>query len=410
MKFPPSLQLLLAAGLLLAGCAIDEAEEAQPVLGQLAFRAQSAESATVTIPGTLGIEGREGGYAYNGEYLIVPEIFVDSMYVMTFTPTVSEDWLSGGSIVYRMQSPQISDTLVHELTPRDETLIALNVRLMRGDTELSGYPLRVDGELWPQTLPCQIQVAGGVSHELQAGEDCELAWDSVPAYEEQPFPTPTESLYMPTLDGYSFSLVNAAEGFVMVDGQLQPDAWFPANAAVTHHLAAFAPGLVFSPSYYSIAGGCPEELVFTATAMDEGYEAGQIFTDFTLPEVEPGSGNDLGELSLHQLRGRITLISFWSLTCVPCLEEMPFINQLVNEYGRDTFRVLAVNSYPNEMGEDFPEYDFHFLLDRGSPPLAALVGLGALPQNFILRRDGSIRSLHGSLSEELLREILDELE
>lgn len=47
-------------------------------------------------------------------------------------------------------------------------------------------------------------------------------------------------------------------------------------------------------------------------------------------------------LALHSLRGRPVLVSFWSTTCRPCLEELPDLIQLYREWGPRGLVMIAV--------------------------------------------------------------------
>ena len=44
-----------------------------------------------------------------------------------------------------------------------------------------------------------------------------------------------------------------------------------------------------------------------------------------------------------ELSGQIVLLNFWASWCKPCLEEMPLLNRLHNQYGEAGFTVLGVN-------------------------------------------------------------------
>jgi thiol-disulfide isomerase/thioredoxin len=68
-----------------------------------------------------------------------------------------------------------------------------------------------------------------------------------------------------------------------------------------------------------------------------------------------------GRISLNELRGQWVLVNFWATWCIPCREEMPYLQQVADDYaGRLT--VLAVNlrepvadiqSYAAELGLRF---------------------------------------------------------
>jgi len=116
----------------------------------------------------------------------------------------------------------------------------------------------------------------------------------------------------------------------------------------------------------------------------------------------------LDSLALRQLRGRLTLLTFWFVDCVACQEEMPHFQELLDEYAAAGFRVAALDPLPNDDPADFPDYGFHFLTDLAATPVAQRAQVTAFPTNFIVRPDGTVRSRHGALSRETLQAILDE--
>ncbi|MBN1189233.1 MAG: TlpA family protein disulfide reductase [Dehalococcoidales bacterium] len=84
--------------------------------------------------------------------------------------------------------------------------------------------------------------------------------------------------------------------------------------------------------------------------------------DFQLKDLEGQS------VSLDSLRGRTVFINFWTTTCPPCINEMPHIQELYQDWsGREDVSILTIN-----MGEsagtvrDFIKtsgYTFPVLLD-----------------------------------------------
>lgn len=60
-----------------------------------------------------------------------------------------------------------------------------------------------------------------------------------------------------------------------------------------------------------------------------------------LPQIE--ADGDGTHLSLDDLRGQWTLLSFWAHSCVPCLTEMPLLNQLNEEWSGPEMNVVTIN-------------------------------------------------------------------
>ncbi len=106
--------------------------------------------------------------------------------------------------------------------------------------------------------------------------------------------------------------------------------------------------------------------------------------DFTLSTLD-------GEtLSLSDLRGEWVVINFWATWCPPCVEEMPYLNQLGGE--RDV-HILGVNFNENESTVrqfvDAHAISFPILLEPDD--ITRLVyGVRGLPRTIVIAPDGTI--------------------
>jgi len=64
---------------------------------------------------------------------------------------------------------------------------------------------------------------------------------------------------------------------------------------------------------------------------------GSFAPDFTLQTLDGGS------INLASLRGQNVLINYWVTWCEPCLEEMPALNKIYQEYQGKNLIILSVN-------------------------------------------------------------------
>ena len=124
---------------------------------------------------------------------------------------------------------------------------------------------------------------------------------------------------------------------------------------------------------------------------DVGATAGKLAPDFDI------STPDGTRVRLSELRGRPLLINFWATWCASCLSEMPDIKALQEEYGYDTFSVLAINAGEtrDEALEfiDFLDAPFIYALD---PSLIAsdAYGVYGLPLSVFIDSGGVIRAVY----------------
>lgn len=118
-----------------------------------------------------------------------------------------------------------------------------------------------------------------------------------------------------------------------------------------------------------------------------GSEVGMQCPDFTVPLYGGG------EFHLSETRGKVVVLNFWATWCSPCCAELPYFEQLWENYPDDVALVAIhsslvtddVPSYIEEMGYEMP-----FALDETGEVIASLGGSTMLPQTVILDREGAI--------------------
>jgi thiol-disulfide isomerase/thioredoxin len=146
----------------------------------------------------------------------------------------------------------------------------------------------------------------------------------------------------------------------------------------------------------SLVAGCVLALVAAAVGAAE----------FRAVNSAPPSPFELKDLSgrVHRLadyRGRVVLVNFWATWCEPCREEMPSLERLQKQLGKESFVVLAVNvDEPEARIAKFLSampLDFTVLLDAGSA-LTRGWKVRVLPASFVIGPEGRVRySVTGEL-------------
>ncbi len=125
-------------------------------------------------------------------------------------------------------------------------------------------------------------------------------------------------------------------------------------------------------------------------ATEYGPEVGKLAPDFKL------IGLDKQEVSLSGLRGKPVLLNFWATWCGPCRIEMPFLQEVYEEWTGKGLVVLAVNLQENPTTvKKFVEnggLTFPVLLSPGNEvPLA--YNIRGIPATFLIDADGVIRDI-----------------
>lgn len=136
-----------------------------------------------------------------------------------------------------------------------------------------------------------------------------------------------------------------------------------------------------------------------------GPAEGKIAPDFTLT-------NTAGEtVTLSSLRGSPVLINFWATWCVPCGEEMPFMEQVYQTYTPKGLVFLSIDIGQNaQTVQDYMaghSLTFPVLLDSDQKVIIDTYGFQNVPTTIVIGKDGVIKKIQiGSFTA---REQIDSL-
>jgi peroxiredoxin len=115
---------------------------------------------------------------------------------------------------------------------------------------------------------------------------------------------------------------------------------------------------------------------------------------------------------LSDFRGEVVLINFWATWCGPCAYEMPFLQQVYDEWQEAGLVLLAVNvgESPEKVAAFMQDHGFSFpvLLDTEGI-VATQYGASSIPTTFLIDENGiaqavkigafqSVEEIEGGLS------------
>ena len=133
------------------------------------------------------------------------------------------------------------------------------------------------------------------------------------------------------------------------------------------------------------------ETIAAGHSSDQGYFGDdRTAPDFTLP------GKDGKPWHLKDYRGKVVVINFWTLTCQPCIEEMPSLDELAGILQKEKdVELVAVSgdSSFDAVAKFFPKGSkLKVLLDADRSVIRGKFGTRLYPETWIIDREGVIRA------------------
>lgn len=157
-----------------------------------------------------------------------------------------------------------------------------------------------------------------------------------------------------------------------------------------------------------VGGG--ESAPAPAPAQGEGEPSvGFTAPDFALKTLDGGT------LSLSELRGKNVMLNYWASWCIPCMEELPILEKIYQDYQGKDVVILSVNGIQQDDLSTVSEtvgslgLTYPVVLDEGESLWNAYL-VRFLPTSFFIDDQGVIRDIQlGSVSEADLRLKIDRL-
>ncbi len=128
--------------------------------------------------------------------------------------------------------------------------------------------------------------------------------------------------------------------------------------------------------------------------------------------ITPVSADALSAV-LGEHKGHVVLVNFWATWCRPCLEEIPALMALADEFNEQGFDLIAVSlDNPNDrellldpfLDKWFPDFSTYVSLENDMDSIVSVVDPfwnEILPTSYVLARDGSVaRRIQGGSSAE----------
>lgn len=139
----------------------------------------------------------------------------------------------------------------------------------------------------------------------------------------------------------------------------------------------------------------------------------EIAIDFTLKDQY---GN---EHTLSGYRGKTIFLNFWGTWCPPCRGEMPYIQEIYNEYGENSNNIIILGVAAPNLGREGSEeeivsfleennYTFPVVMDFAGE-LVYKYGIGGFPTTFIINEDGEVvNKIVGAMDKENMKMMIED--
>lgn len=160
----------------------------------------------------------------------------------------------------------------------------------------------------------------------------------------------------------------------------------------------------------TITTGDTVEVDFTLNSAVVGTEVGNITSDFELQD-------DFGFWHrLYAYRGFVIMINFWATDCVPCMNELPYLQKIYADYVPDSLILFGLNYWEDfdviRRVRDEEQLTFTLLKDVDGQ-VKSDYGVAGTPVTIILDRSGEIHlywtGWQNPALEAKFRAALDEL-
>ncbi len=137
------------------------------------------------------------------------------------------------------------------------------------------------------------------------------------------------------------------------------------------------------------------------------------------PDIQTWVGKKLPNFSLNDLNGKaytnesingkLTVINLWSITCHPCIDEMPLLSKLVDKYAdRNVVFLAPAPETLDKINRILAHQKFTYTVLPQAQDLFKSFNLPGYPYHILVDRSGYIRSIWtGTMSPKMGQKIAE---
>lgn len=150
----------------------------------------------------------------------------------------------------------------------------------------------------------------------------------------------------------------------------------------------------------------------TVISAEHGNEVGDLCFGYDLEIID--STGLTGATINPTTTGKITIINFWGTWCTPCVNELPYFDQIASDYQEDVSVIAIHTNMVSDTAaafiqEYYPESDITFARDGETEAYyATLGGRGTYPYTVVIDENGLVvKIFFEALEYEDLKEVVE---
>jgi len=132
-----------------------------------------------------------------------------------------------------------------------------------------------------------------------------------------------------------------------------------------------------------------------------------------VPPSYLGKSREGNQIELSEMTGKVVVATFWATWCPPCMKEMPFLDKVQKQIGKDKLEIVGINFKQDKklfrkFTSDLKDVDLTLTFDHKGK-VSDRYGVNAVPHMLIIGKDGRVAHIHQGYSEASLPTIIKEL-
>ncbi|MBU2966692.1 TlpA disulfide reductase family protein [Amphritea sp. 2_MG-2023] len=130
-------------------------------------------------------------------------------------------------------------------------------------------------------------------------------------------------------------------------------------------------------------------MLCSAALSPAAFAAKSFYDDLKVNHLDDTSAD------LNQYKGRLVLVNFWATWCPPCVEEMPSLQRLQQQFDPEKFQVIAINlgqssaTVEQFFAQQAFDFDLPVYLDSKGQGFSQLK-IAGMPSSFLISADGEL--------------------